>query len=213
MNWLAKPSKPRSSNTQAQAIPLFSLDDNFLSVQSIPRPLAPNLTLCPLLRSEHMNFLTAPTSHQTHSLAPGTSREAVQATAALSLSRPRFHQHLTEEGRLHHDFLLSTERTHKAASRQRRFNVTTDTTSFKGPLSCPPSKATCSKTTAGTKATSEGRGSRRWSPGPAHTVRASVLLHGAPDRVWDMNTKVRAFSRQEPLGIFEATGKRLIEAD
>lgn len=32
----------------------------------------------------------------------------------------------------------------------------------------------------------------------AHTVRASVLLHGALDRVWDVNTKVRAFSRQKP---------------
>lgn len=49
--------------------------------------------------------------------------------------------------------------------------------------------------------------------GPAPTVQASALLRGALDQGRDVSSKARAFSSWKPLGIFEATGKRLIEAD
>lgn len=107
---------------------------------------------------------------------------------------------------------LSGELT-KAAGEQRRFNVTIDTTSFRGPFSCRLSKATCCKPTAETEATSKGRGHGEQCLGPAYASQASALLCRALDHVWDVNTEVRAFSRRKPLGIFEATGKRLKEAD
>lgn len=62
-------------------------------------------------------------------------------------------------------------------------------------------------------ATSKGRSGRGWSPGQPTLFRHWSFPVGPWTGAGMRATKVRAFSRWEPMGIFEATGKRLIEAD